>query len=41
VHRYASPTEIEVLKLGQEIDGGDLAPSFRLPLAALVEDEPE
>ena len=41
VYVYASPTEIEVLQLGQELDGGDLIPGFRLPLAALFEDDPE
>jgi hypothetical protein len=30
-----------VLQLGQELDGGDLIPGFRLPLAALFEDDPE
>jgi hypothetical protein len=32
---------IEVLQLGQDLDGGELAPGFRLPLAALFEDDPE
>ncbi len=41
VYVYASPTEIQVLQLGQELDGGDLIPGFRLPLAALFEDDPE
>jgi Uma2 family endonuclease len=41
VHVYASPTRIEVLQLGQELDGGELVPGFRLPLAALFEDDPE
>ena len=38
---YASPTQIQVLQLGQELDGGDLVPGFRLPLAALFEDDAE
>ena len=37
----ASPTQIQVLQLGDELDGGDLIPGFRLPLAALFEDDPE
>jgi hypothetical protein len=38
---YASPTQIDVLKIGQELDGGDLIPGFRLSLAVLFEDDPE
>jgi Uma2 family endonuclease len=41
INIYASPTQIQVLKLGQELDGGDLLPGFRLPLSALFEDDPE
>lgn len=41
VYLYASPTQIQVLKIGQELDGGDLLPGFRLPVAALFEDDPE
>jgi Uma2 family endonuclease len=41
VYVYASPTQIQVLQLGQELDGGDLVPGFRLPLTALFEDDPE
>jgi Uma2 family endonuclease len=41
IHIYASTTEIHVLQLGDELDGGDLIPGFRLPLAALFEDDPE
>jgi Uma2 family endonuclease len=41
VYVYASSTEIQVLQLGQDLDGGDLIPGFRLPLAALFEDDPE
>ena len=32
---------IQVLKIGQELDGGDLLPGFHLPVAALFEDDPE
>jgi Uma2 family endonuclease len=41
VYVYASPAQIQVLQLGQDLDGGDLIPGFRLPLAALFEDDPE
>jgi Uma2 family endonuclease len=41
VYVYASPTQIQVLKTGQELDGGDLLPGFRLPIAALFEDDSE
>jgi hypothetical protein len=41
VYVYASPTEIDVLKIGEELDGGDLLPGFRLPVAVLFEDDPE
>lgn len=41
VYVYSSPKLIQVLQLGDELDGGDLLPGFRLPLAALFEDEPE
>ncbi len=41
VYVYASPTRIQVLQLGDDLDGGDLIPGFQLPLAALFEDDPE
>jgi Uma2 family endonuclease len=41
VYVYASPTQIDVLKIGQEIDGGDLIPGFRMPVAVLFEDDPD
>lgn len=41
VYVYTSPTQIQVLQLGQDLDGGDLVPGFRLPLAALFEDDAE
>jgi Uma2 family endonuclease len=41
VYVYASPTQIQVLQAGQELDGGDLLPGFRLPLALLFKDEAE
>jgi Uma2 family endonuclease len=41
VYVYQSPTQIEVLRLGGELDGGELLPGFRLPLGALFEDDAE
>ena len=41
IHVYASTTDIRGLKLGDELDGGELIPGFRLSLAALFEDVPE
>jgi Uma2 family endonuclease len=41
VYVYASTNRIEVLQPGQQLDGGDLLPGFRLPLATLFEDEAE
>jgi Uma2 family endonuclease len=41
VYIYASPTQIQVLQLGQELDGGDLVPGFRLPLSVLFVDDAE
>ena len=41
IYIYASPTKIQVLQLGDELDGGDLLPGFKLPLSALFEDDPE
>jgi Uma2 family endonuclease len=35
IHIYGSPTKIQVLQLGDELDGGDLLPGFKLPLRAL------
>ena len=36
IYIYASPTQIQVLQLGDELDGGDLLPGFRLPLSCVV-----
>jgi Uma2 family endonuclease len=41
IHVYASPKQIQVLQSGDELDGGELIPGFRLPLTALFEDDPE
>jgi Uma2 family endonuclease len=39
VYVFGSTTRIEVLQLGQDLDGGELLPGFRLPLATLFEEE--
>jgi len=41
VYIYSNTKQVEVLGVGQELDGGDLLPGFRLPVAALFEDDPE
>jgi Uma2 family endonuclease len=41
VYVYSSPKQIQVLQIGDDLDGGELLPGFRLPLAALFEDEAE
>ena len=41
VYIYSTPKQVQVLGVGQELDGGDLLPGFRLPVAALFEDDPE
>jgi Uma2 family endonuclease len=41
VYVFAATNRIEVLQLSQDLDGGDLLPGFRLPLATLFEDEAE
>ncbi len=37
VYVYSSPAEVRVLVLGDELDGGDLLPGFRLPLTSLFD----
>jgi Uma2 family endonuclease len=41
VYIYSSLMQIQVLQLGQDLDGGELIPGFRLPLAALFKDDAE
>ena len=41
VYIYSTPKQIQVVGVGQELDGGDLLPGFRLPVAVLFEDDPE
>ena len=38
IYVYSSATDILIFGIGQEIDGGDLLPGLRLPVAALFED---
>ena len=38
---YSAPKEVRVLGLGEQLDGEDLLPGFRLPLSTLFEDDPE
>src|SRR5271165_5676351 len=40
VYIYSTPQQVQVVGVGQELDGGDLLPGFRLPVAVLFEDEP-
>lgn len=39
IHVYESFTRIRVLTRAEELDGGDVVPGFRLPLATLFEEE--
>lgn len=41
VYVYSSTKQLQVFQVGDEMDGGELLPGFRLPLAALFDDEPE
>jgi Uma2 family endonuclease len=41
IHVYESPTDVRILKQTEELDGGKVLPGFRLPVAALFEDELE
>lgn len=40
-HVFTSTMSVEILTVDRELDGGDILPGFRLPLASLFEDEPE
>ena len=37
VYAYRSPTDVRVLALGEELDGGDVVPGFRVRLEAIFE----
>jgi Uma2 family endonuclease len=39
VYVYQSPTQVQILTRDGELDGGPVLPGFRLPVAALFEDE--
>ena len=41
VYIYSTPCQIDMVSLGQELDGGDLLPGFRLPVAVFFQDDPE
>ena len=41
VHVFETSETVHVLRRGDTLDGGDVLPGFRLPLAMLFEDEPE
>ena len=41
IYVHVSPTEVRVLNRQDELDGGDLLPGFKLPVAALFQDELE
>jgi hypothetical protein len=44
VYIYDSPTRVRILQLGDELDGGDVIPGFRVALSTLFEEgaeEPE
>lgn len=41
VYVYESPTQVHILEKHDELEGGQVLPGFRLPVAALFEDELE
>ena len=44
VYVYDSPTRVRILQVGDDLDGGDLLPGFRVALSTLFEEgdeEPE
>jgi Uma2 family endonuclease len=41
LQRLTSPTRIEVIQAGEDLEGGPLLPGFRMRLAELFEDDPE
>ena len=41
VHIFESVTKVEILEVGDDLDGGDLLPGFRLSVAELFEDGAE
>jgi Uma2 family endonuclease len=41
VYAYESPTRVQILSEREELDGGSVLPGFKLPVAALFEDDGE
>ena len=41
VYVYSSPRQVQIFGIGQDLEGGELLPGFRLPVANLFEDDPE
>ncbi len=41
IYSYSTPQQIQVVGVGQDLDGGDLLPGFRLPVAVLFKGYPE
>jgi Uma2 family endonuclease len=41
VYAYTSRTDVRVLTVGEELDGGDVLPGFRLPVQKIVEQPAE
>jgi len=40
IHVWSAANQCQVLKIGDELDGGDLLPGFRLALASLFNRQP-
>ena len=41
IYVYDSPTRVRILQLGDELDGEEVIPGFRVPLSTLFEPEEE
>ncbi|WP_406698619.1 Uma2 family endonuclease [Singulisphaera sp. Ch08] len=41
VYLYESPNQVEILRVGDTLDGAPLLPGFHMPLAALFEEQAE
>jgi Uma2 family endonuclease len=41
VYLYDSPTRVRILQVGDDLDGGDLLPGFRVALATLFDEDEE
>jgi Uma2 family endonuclease len=40
IHVYSSAKQVRIFQLGDELDGGDLLPGFRLPLTEIFKKDP-